>query len=490
MRRTLQAIDSKYLPVILIFITFAVSRILLLSHGLAFQSSTIGAKWQFLDPEWLREDLFSSLFYLHSQPPLFNLYIGLVYKFFPEHSLYIFQSTFLCLGLTIYLSIYGTLRTLGFRWITAYLAATLYIIGPEAILYENSFFYTWPVICLLMIAIYAFVKYESSGSMKFAVYCLFAIASLCLIRSVFHLLYLILALGLLACIHSRNSKKLLLAGSLAITLVSAVYVKNLLLFDYFGTSSWLGMNMWRIAAMNVDQADEARKKYDLPTGYSFQAIPNFSDALTKVPERHHDIPVLASPTKTNGEINFNHYGYLNISKVYKQAAFEVIRQDIPAYLSSVKLAWFYYSFPVWPAAVKLQPQAIQTYVDRFTLTGVRLDLEEKLSGERPPFPVSSIILAPTLLLFAIIYVFTRLVFTRQFPTISTVFILLTVYYIAFLGNAIELYENNRFRSLTSAPLLILLFLSFKDIFQLARSKSGRQSSPEQSNARREHHAQP
>ena len=35
---------------------------------------------QYLDPLLLKSDLLKSLFYLHSQPPIFNLFLGIVLK--------------------------------------------------------------------------------------------------------------------------------------------------------------------------------------------------------------------------------------------------------------------------------------------------------------------------------------------------------------------------------------------------------------------------
>jgi len=42
-----------------------------------FEAHTLNYYWQFADPKLLREDLLRTVFYLHSQPPLFNLGLGI-----------------------------------------------------------------------------------------------------------------------------------------------------------------------------------------------------------------------------------------------------------------------------------------------------------------------------------------------------------------------------------------------------------------------------
>ncbi len=42
--------------------------------------------WQALDTDLLRNDLLTSLFYLHTQPPLFNLFAGMIIKVFSDYA--------------------------------------------------------------------------------------------------------------------------------------------------------------------------------------------------------------------------------------------------------------------------------------------------------------------------------------------------------------------------------------------------------------------
>ena len=48
--------------------------------GVRFDAHALGIYYQFIDPPLLESRLLESLFYSHGQPPLFNLFLGLVLK--------------------------------------------------------------------------------------------------------------------------------------------------------------------------------------------------------------------------------------------------------------------------------------------------------------------------------------------------------------------------------------------------------------------------
>jgi hypothetical protein len=59
-------------------VSFGASRAAAYAAGVRFDSSPLAFCWQLVDPDLLRTRLLESLFYLHGQPPLFNLYLGVL----------------------------------------------------------------------------------------------------------------------------------------------------------------------------------------------------------------------------------------------------------------------------------------------------------------------------------------------------------------------------------------------------------------------------
>ena len=136
-------------PLAVIVAGFVVSRMGYYLAGVRFDADPLGRFWQFIDPELLRDRLFESLLYLHAQPPLFNLYLGVVIKLFPEHASVAFAASYLALGVTLAVTLYLLMAWMGVERLLAAALTLLFVVGPATVLYENWLFYTYPVTVLL-----------------------------------------------------------------------------------------------------------------------------------------------------------------------------------------------------------------------------------------------------------------------------------------------------------------------------------------------------
>ena len=118
--------------------TFAVVHALYYLAGVRFIDTTLIEVMHFIDVELLKTRLFESLFYLHIQPPLFNLFAGLVLKITPD-SPWLFQAVFLACGLTLYLNVFSLQVKLGVNEGLAACLATAFMASPSFILWEHFF---------------------------------------------------------------------------------------------------------------------------------------------------------------------------------------------------------------------------------------------------------------------------------------------------------------------------------------------------------------
>ena len=99
-----------------------------------FSTDQLRIAIQYLDPELLRTHLAQSVWYLHTQPPLYNLFLGTVLKLFPGHEGLAFHAVHLGLGLAFVLALY--LLLVGFslpRPVAAPIALAVSV-SPAAIL--------------------------------------------------------------------------------------------------------------------------------------------------------------------------------------------------------------------------------------------------------------------------------------------------------------------------------------------------------------------
>lgn len=317
---------------------FAASRLAFFLLGVRFDADPLGRYFQFVDPDLLETRLLESLWYLHSQPPLFNAFLGVVLKVAGGHSTPVFAVFFLLVGLGLALALYTLVAALGLRpWIAAAVAIA-FTITPPAIVYENFLFYDYPVTALMVasaLALHWFVRRPSllTGTAFFA-----AAAALVLTRSVFQLPWvaLVIVVALLAC----SRRRLVLAtAAVPIALVLTVYAKNLVEFDTFSTSSWYGMSLASTTMEHVPRAEleEMVRRGDLSPlvlVYPFSTLEAFPASYTF--PRPRGIPVLDrtryGPTMRN---NYNHTAYLAISKQYFRDWRFVTRHHPGAYAAGV-----------------------------------------------------------------------------------------------------------------------------------------------------------
>ena len=85
-------------PLLYVIIAFIVSRLLYLWAGVRFDQSSLDHFWQYIDISLLQHNLGQSIWYLHSQPPLYNLFLGCVLKLSPQHTALDFQLAYLTSG--------------------------------------------------------------------------------------------------------------------------------------------------------------------------------------------------------------------------------------------------------------------------------------------------------------------------------------------------------------------------------------------------------
>ena len=131
--------------------------------GVSFDATPLIHFWQFLDPELLRSRLGESLLYLHSQPPLFNLFLGLVLKLAPGAEAATFGALYLALGLALYLLTFAVMRQLGVGRPVALALSTWLMVSPSFVLYEHWLFYTLPLATLLMTSAWLLGKLLAFG---------------------------------------------------------------------------------------------------------------------------------------------------------------------------------------------------------------------------------------------------------------------------------------------------------------------------------------
>jgi hypothetical protein len=320
-------------PELALVVLFALTRLVARAgFGLWFDAGTF-RYWQVLDAGLLRSDLARSLLYLHAQPPLFSLFLGLVLKLGGERAPVLFDVVFLVLGCLGILGVYALVRELGAPRGAAFAAAALQTLSTTWLVYESWLFYTLPTAVLLTWSC-VWLARAARGRPRAAWTFALLVTAIAYLRSSYHLVWVVAALAVLL-VSSWNDRALRRAAwrasALSVLLVVALYAKNAWLVGSFAPSSWLGMSL---ARLTTDRLDGQTRSLWIRHGEldAVAAVPAFSPLDDYPPERQaipagtpaH--PALVARSKADGSPNFNNVAYVGIGRAFTRAALRVLRR--------------------------------------------------------------------------------------------------------------------------------------------------------------------
>lgn len=468
-----------------LLLTYSLSRVLLYALAdITFDLSGLNRFWQLLDPQFLKDDLISSLFYLHSQPPLFNLFSGVVLKLFPDSYPLVFQACFHLLSLLGYWALYRALILRGVNPSQAFMASTLFIILPSTLLYENWFSYTWVIACLMCYAAYMLAKFQYAGRVCYLLVFFLVLGVICWTRSLFHLVYMVaISVLVIVMVNKTQRLKVVSVAIFVLLLTSTLYVKNLVVFDFFGASSWAGMSFWKMTKCESETFSENQHRLaDIEEFSSMRAYEfAFENGWLENPGLSH--PALNQIFKSTGAINLNHQGFIPIAREYSHIAMTCLNENPKDYVIRAIGAWGVFSKPSWEYFFLEESRAdIEAYLQLTTLQDLRFYIENDVLGlpRKFDFPMSSLLLIPAVYLFVTFVYLLRLfnVVTGKEAKeniIFDTFLVATIWYVGLIGNSMEYGENHRFRVCAGFIIYLATILSASKlrhriaVFQLKRN---------------------
>jgi len=433
-----------------------VSRLLLVALGVSFNTEFVSSAWQALDPVQLRSNLLESVFYQHSQPPLFNLWIGVVLKLFPDGWETASRVTYAILGLVHGLALYGLFWRAGLGRVAATALAVAASVAPSALLYENWLFYDYPVTVALTVSALALLWYaDAPSSFRRGLVFFSLLGAVVLVRSVFHPVYLVAVAGLVVFLMKRHRRTALLACLLPILVVGLVLAKNVVLFGVPSLSSWTGMNMAQITILQVPPRDlnrlvRERKVSSLALVKPFSTADAYASYVPRRPPT--GVAVLDQRVNSTGTRNLNHRTIVDASNQYTRDSLVVIRERTRLYLQNVRRAGAKFLEPSSMYSSLAGNRAlIQPYENLFNRTF------HALGG-----PVGGPSLAATAvyvlaLLSGALLVRPLIRGVRPTPMFVTVsFMWFTVAYVCLVGTTAEFGENQRFRGLVDSFAVVIV----------------------------------
>ena len=443
---------------------FVTGRLLYWMIGVRFDAEALRWLPHYLDPQLLRTDLLESVFYLHSQPPLFNLFLGGLIKLFPAHVEAAGRVIYLALGALLYATLVGLMRRLGVSTATAVTVATLCALSPAVVLYENWLYYAFPVAVLLTLSVLllhrVLARRRSLDAAGFFA-CVFAVAAT---WSAFHLAYyLASAAAVLSLSDRRDRGRLVLISAVPLLLLAGLYAKNGVVFGRFTLSSWMGMNLARMTTERLPVEERLRlvaagRLSPVSLAPAFSPIEVYGADFVGSPG-YEQVVALHQVRRSTGFRNYNHLGYVAVSDRYLGDAIEVVRHHPGAYLGAVRAAWLQYLRPSHDFYLLRSLPSVGVISRLYdSLVYGRISLGMLRDEEGPEVYLGLLAGIPLVVGFGLWLAWTGLA-ARGAPDpagrTAIAYACFIVLYVALVGNSFEVGENNRFRFVTE-PLCFVL----------------------------------
>ena len=457
----------------MIVTVFVVSRVAAFVAGVRYDDGLLHNAYQLLDVRLLRDQPFSSIFYLQSQPPLFNVFTAAVVHL-PDS---LVQGTLAVLwalaGLATALLVFATTTRLGVRpWLGVVLVC-LFLVAPETILTESWFFYSELQILLTALALFALTRFAADRRTVDGVLFASCLGLLVLLRSSFHIVLMALVLVVVWRQLSLSPRQLAVIAAVPLLVAGAWSVKNVVVFDSWSNSSWLGMNLSYIAHAGVSESECRRLVAEGTVSASacrvaFRAPPAYTAQFPN--PTHYGDPATDALYKSTGQPNFNASLYADVASQYQHDSIELLRHGGVGAVARAELA----AYTVWaePGDDSLQLRAdrrpIAGYADWFdrlvllrpVATGWNNPARFGASNGAFPWGDALGSVSYTILALVGFAAYGAVVGWRRgrrggaLRTVSTIAATLAVWSIV-VGNALDYRENNRFR-VEAGPLLLVL----------------------------------
>ena len=445
--------------------------------GQRFNTDYLNYGWQLIPWDVLSTDPLRSVFYLHIQPPLWNLFLGTTAWLSPFSDRVTLQVLMALIGFAVAWLAAVLGQRLGLSRRVAVIVALIATLHPEVLkgAFEPTYeLATAALLLAVLIAVSDLTRKENV--LRSLVILASAVTVTALTRSLYHPAWalVIVIFGLWLMRRRINWKSSVLVLSIPVIFMGSWMAKNEVMFGHTTMSSWFGMNLQRavIPVLPKDDLDEMYAKGQIseiamigPFG-KYELYENvFEDC---VPTRSHRS--LAEPMRTTDQWspNFNYECFLPLYDQAGKDAIAVIKEHPEAWLEG-RLWSLRTTIAVSPIPSESKSE-VMTGLDR-VFSMARLDFGGVLSTKGWGTPIYGqleahadfgLMLIPIYLTIGWIGLWQILQRLRrkQLSAASTIYVVgsFTVAFTVIVGAIAELGEQSRFRTMID-PIVTVMFLA-------------------------------
>ena len=441
--------------------------------GVDFNTSYLDYGWQLVPWDVLSADPIKSVWYLHVQPPLWNLALGLPAWISPFSDARTLQTVMLFIGLMAVALTARLGEVLGLKRRSAIVVAVVATLHPEVL--KGAFEPNYELaVTALLLAILVFAAGVLRARRASLLWLAIGSTALVMTRSLYHPLFAVLILALIfwRMRQSFDRRTVVAVASIPLLFVGGWMAKNQVLFGTPNLSSWFGMNLQRAVIPVLDREDllamhAAGQVSDVALIGPFEPFTYYEEIMPSCePSRSFRGLSEASRTTDPESPNFNYECFIPVFEQAGRDAWAVIREHPDAWWEG-RMWSLRTTIAVATSPSDSESWAMRALDDAYSL--LRLDYRGALStlGWGSSFYGSFSVPADFSILLAVVYpalglrglylVFLRI--KRQRLTdrqVIEALAVLSIAYTVLVGAVAELGEQSRFRTVLDPVATVLV----------------------------------
>ena len=469
---------SEQAHVCLVVFVFVASRIFYYFYfGVRFDSSPLNYFLQYIDTKLLRDNLLQSIYFLHSTPPLYNMFLGVVLKLFPGSYSAVLWLVSLATGIVFSLALFLLMKALGIRPVVSAALTCLFCVSPLVVDYENWLFYEYPTAALLTGAalfLHRFIIHKKTADC-FIFFLLLALVIY--IRGLFNIYWFLAVLTLLLACNPARWSSIIRGCVFPLLLLLALFLKQYAVFGVFSidhANAGQNLAVTVIGALPDDTVNALIAEGKISGLSRCGVFPRLSRydpyGIKRAPT---GIPVLDQRVRSSNWLNANNLVYLDVGRrdladaiyVLKHYPGIVLRDRLKVMLQR----YFLTSDQAAPFIADRTPRWIawREFHKRYLLGA-------DVSGKSMFLTVG----LPFLLLYGIFFIIRSFILQggqRQALTVVA-FMIFTIMYL-FVATAFVIHDRSRYRFLVDPFYAVLCGLCLNDVVSVVASwgRSGRRA---------------
>ncbi|MBX3315079.1 MAG: hypothetical protein KF906_12255 [Actinobacteria bacterium] len=309
----------------------------LLRNGAVLTTPMLGRTWQLQDTTLLARDPVGTTWYLHVQPPLYNLAVGSVLAWSPFPPIGTLYVLYLAALLAIGLLIWDLLTRWRVPSVVSGLIASLVISEPDLLRTVVWHSYEIPVALMLVAACWSLQRLLQGGGGRWLITASCALTAATLTRSLVHPVVVLAVVLLGAWLASASRRATIVAVLVPVVLVGGWTVRSQVLFDTTSSSSWFGFNLQRGVTAPMDRADVEAAVAEGAVGPNALVQPwqdlGAYEAGPCRPDRRHRS--LSEVTRLDtGGVNLNNACFIPVYAEAEDDAWQLVRRSPGRYVEA------------------------------------------------------------------------------------------------------------------------------------------------------------